>query len=101
MVGENRGQAGTVEQQQAQINRNIHDCTQDHVTAIYGILREKFTSAGDAPIFISELKEAVSKKGFNDAQFKETLDFYMDVSIFDYSDDTKEALVANAPMDVD
>jgi len=67
----------------------------DHMAAIWDIMRADFGAAGTGvPIFITELKKSVTKKGFNAAQFKETIDFYLGMGVVEYTDNTQNAVRA-------
>ena len=63
------------------------------MTSIYDIIREEFLAAGEeTPVFEKELKQAVTKRGFTDSQFKETVQYYVTLDLFEYTDKTKKAL---------
>ncbi|CAD7925553.1 unnamed protein product [Amoebophrya sp. A120] len=85
----------TAEQQNERINQQLHEGNnEDYMGGIWDLMRAEFIKAGKGePLFVSELKKMITKRGFNNAQFDETLEFYEDMGIFEYTDGTKTAIL--------
>eukprot|EP00391_Amoebophrya_sp_Ameob2_P006015 CAMPEP_0178994090 /NCGR_PEP_ID=MMETSP0795-20121207/7082_1 /TAXON_ID=88552 /ORGANISM="Amoebophrya sp., Strain Ameob2" /LENGTH=874 /DNA_ID=CAMNT_0020686255 /DNA_START=75 /DNA_END=2698 /DNA_ORIENTATION=+ len=86
----------TADEQNARINRALHEGNEDYMGAkSWDLLRAELMQAGvQNPVFVSELLKAVTSRGFSAAQFDETLQFYEDMGIVEYTDQTRAAVRA-------
>ncbi|CAD7964174.1 unnamed protein product [Amoebophrya sp. A25] len=72
----------------------------DYMGNIWDILRQEFLKAGqNVPIFVTELKKAVTSRGYNQQQFDTTLGFYEDMGVVEYTDATRNAVKAGGELE--